>query len=157
MAFGIAAALQIFDDVLDAPGFQPAACRGIEPGCEPAIHSPASKGAAPPVLAKDILGRVTNPAMADTFDQVAAAIPVWALLLVRFEDTGLEKKEIPHSHEHAKVQREAQAWLRRFVLIRPKGREIGADRKNVVAREFREIGVWEGRIIARAVGRHAIA
>ena len=33
--------------------------------------------------------------------------------------------------------------------------EIGADRQNVVAGQLREIGVGEGRIVARAVGRHA--
>ena len=95
--------------------------------------------------------------MRDAFDEIAAAIPLRALVLVRLENAGPEEQEIPAPHHHAVIQRPAQLRRRRLVRKRRQRREIGADRQDVVARQFGEIRIGEGRIIARAVGRHAIA
>src|SRR5258707_7915345 len=103
MAARVAAALQIFDDVTGAPGFQPAALGAVEPRREPALHQPAAKGAAAPVGAEQVLGRVAGAAMRRARDEIAAAIPFRAFLLVRLEYAGPEEQEIPDAHHHAVI------------------------------------------------------
>src|ERR1700694_1673279 len=107
MAFAVAAALQIFDDVIDAPRFKPAALGAVEPRREPALHPTAAKGTAALVGAKNILGRVTCAAMRCPRDEIAAPIPCRAFLLVGLEDSGLEEQEIPDAHHHAVIERPA--------------------------------------------------
>src|SRR5258707_10877063 len=103
MAARVAAALQIFDDVTDAPGFQAAALGAVEPRCEPAQHQPAAKGAAAPVGAEQVLGRVAGAAMRGARDEIAAAIPFRGFLLARFEYPGPEEQEIPGAHDDAVI------------------------------------------------------
>ena len=91
--------------------------------------------------------------MAERLDQIAAAIPVRALALVRLDDTRREEQRVPGAHQHAIVQRPAQLRRRRSVADRRKRREIGTDRQDVVADQFRERGVREGRIIVRPAWR----
>src|ERR1700694_2076030 len=105
MALGAAPALQIFGDVLDAPGFEPAAVGGIEPRGEPAVDRAAAILLAALLRAKEILGRVAGAAMRRALDQIAAAIPFDALALVGLEDARPEEGEIPDAHQHAVVQR----------------------------------------------------
>src|SRR5215472_3398852 len=136
MALAVAAALQVFDDVLDAPRFEPAAHCAIEPRCEPVADHPAAESAATLVGTEDILGRVAGAAMAERLDQVAASVPVGPLLLIGLQDSGPEEEEIPQPHHNPEVEREAQGRRRRLVLHRWNGREISADRQNVVACEL---------------------
>ena len=116
MALAVAAALQIFDDVFHAPGFQPAARGAVEPRREHALHAAAAIGLAAFVGAKHVLRRVAGAAMADALDQIAAAIPFRALLLVRLQNAGLEEQPVPAAHHDAIVQRPAQFGRRRGVL-----------------------------------------
>ena len=95
--------------------------------------------------------------MADALDQIAAAIPFRALLLVRHQDAGLEEQPVPAAHHDAIVERKAQLGRARRIAHRRQRRQIGADRQNVLARQLREIRIGEGRVIARAVGRDAEA
>jgi len=95
--------------------------------------------------------------MAGAFDQVAAAIPVRALLLVRHQDARFEEQPVPAAHQHAVVQRPTQVRRRGGILHRRQRRQIGPDRQNVGAGEFGEIRIGEGRVVARAVGRDAEA
>src|SRR6202158_2117628 len=101
MALAVAAALQIFDDVIDAPRFQPATLGAVEPRREPALHQAAAKGAAALVGAKNVLGRVACAAMRRAGDEITAAIPFRAFLLVRLEDAGPGEQQIPGPHHFA--------------------------------------------------------
>ena len=95
--------------------------------------------------------------MRDALDQIAAAIPLRALLLVRHQNAGLEEQPVPAAHHDAIVERPAQLGRTRRMAHRRQRRQIGADGENVLARQFREIRIGEGRVIARAVARHAEA
>ena len=63
VAPAVAAALQIFGDVVDAPGFQPAALGAVEPRREPAIDQSAAIGPAAFVGAQNVLRRMAGAAM----------------------------------------------------------------------------------------------
>src|SRR6266404_8567597 len=89
-------------------------------------------------------------------DEIAAAIPFRAFLLVRFEYAGPEEQEIPGAHDDAVIQRPAQFRRRRTVGNRRQRREIGADRQQIVAGQFREVGIGKSRVIARTVAPHAV-
>src|SRR5260370_29140530 len=108
MAAGVAAALQIFNDVTDAPGFQAAALGAVEPRREPALHQPAAKGAAAPVGAEQVLGRVAGPATRRARDEISAAIPFRGFPLVRAGSAGPPEQYIPGAPDHAGLQRPAQ-------------------------------------------------
>ena len=95
--------------------------------------------------------------MAEPFDQIAAAIPLGALCWSGCKMPGWKNSQFQRAHHDAIVQRQAQFRRRRRVADRRQRREIGADRQNVVADQLGEIGVGEGRVIARAVGRDAKA
>ena len=95
--------------------------------------------------------------MADALDQIATAIPFRALLLVRHQNAGLEEQPVPAAHHDAIVERPAQFRRARRMLDRRQRRQIGADGKNVLSRQFCEIRIGEGRVIARAVARDAEA
>src|SRR5882724_2643460 len=98
MAFPVAAALQIFDDVVRAPGFQAGALSAVEAGREPAGHETARQGPPAPVRAKHVLRRVAGAAMRKPRDEISAAIPGRALVLVGLEDARLEEQVIPGPH-----------------------------------------------------------
>ena len=157
MANGIAASAEILGDIVDAPGFQPAARSAIQPRREPAVHRAAAIGLSALVRAEDVFGRVASAAMRRAGDQVAAAIPFRGFLLVRLEYAGPKEQIIPAAHHQAIVERPAQFRWPPLVAKRSKRAKIGADRQQVVAGEFGEIGVGEGRIIVGAIGRHAVA
>ena len=95
--------------------------------------------------------------MRDALDQIAAAIPLRALLLVRHQDAGLEEQPVPAAHHDAIVERPAQLRRARRIADRRQRRQIGPDGENVLAGQFGEIRIGEGRVIARAVARHAEA
>src|SRR4051794_7798269 len=107
MALGVAAALQIFDDVLDAPGPQPAALRAIKPRRKPAVDQAAAISLPALVGAEHVLWGMACAAMRGAFDQIGAAIPFLALLGIFLERAGLEEQPIPAAHHHAIVQRKA--------------------------------------------------
>ena len=86
MAAAVAATLQILNDVVGGPRFQPAARGSVEPWRKPAAGQAAAIFQAAPVGAEDIFRRVAHAAMRDTFDEIAAAIPLRALVLVRLEN-----------------------------------------------------------------------
>src|SRR5713101_1761219 len=81
---------------------------------------------------------------------------VRAFLLVRLEYARPEEQKIPAAHQHAVIERPAQFCLRPPVADRRKRKEVGADRQNIVADQFREIGVGECGVIARAVGPYSL-
>src|SRR5206468_6361014 len=91
MALGVAAALQIFGYVFHAPGFKAAARSAVQPWREHARDPPAATFLAASVRAKHVLRRMAGAAMGDALDQIAAAIPFRALLLVRHQNAGLEE------------------------------------------------------------------
>src|SRR6266446_3411202 len=103
MALAVAAALQILDDVIDAPRFEPAALRAVEPGSEPTLHQTAPESAATLVGAENVLGGVAGAAMRRARDEITAAIPFRAFLLVRLEYAGPEEQEIPGAHDDAVI------------------------------------------------------
>ncbi len=151
MAVPVAAALQIFGDVGGAPRFQPAARGAVEPGREHALDHAAPERLVLLFGAERVLRRVAGAAMGEGFDEVATAIPVRTLALVRLDDSRREEQCVPGAHQHAIVERPAQLRRRRLVVDRRQRREIGADRQDVVADQFREIRVREGRVIMRPV------
>ena len=157
MAPGVAAALQIFGDVFHAPGFQAAALGAVQPRREHAVDASAAVGLAVFVRAEQVLRRMAGAAMRDALDQIAAAIPLRALLLVRHQNAGLEEQPVPAAHHDAIVERPAQLGRTRRMAHRRQRRQIGADGENVLARQFREIRIGESRVIARTVARHAQA
>src|SRR4051794_18358419 len=151
MAPGVAPALKIFGDVLDAPRFQPGAGRAIEPWRVPAADLVTREGLRLLVRAKIVLRRMAGAAMAEPGDEIAAPIPGRALALVRLEQAGLEIHHVPDPHQAAIAKRPAQFWR---LVAAGHGRErseIGPDRQRVVLRHPREIGVGERRIIVGAV------
>src|SRR5207244_12032872 len=99
------------------------------------------------VGAERVPGRMAGAAMSDSLDEITAAIPFRALLLVGLEDARPEEQRIPDPHHHAVVQRPAQFWRGRLVADGCQHREIGADRQYVVPGEFSEIGGGECRVI----------
>src|SRR5712671_6571343 len=113
MAAAVAAALEIFDDVAHAPGFQAAARGAVEPWREHARDPPATERLAALVGAKDVLRRMAGAAMADTFDQIAAAIPFRALLLIGHQKAGLEEQPVPAAHDDPVIEGPAQLRQRR--------------------------------------------
>src|ERR1700674_4129433 len=131
MALAVAAALQIFDDVVRAPRFEPAAVGAIEPRRKPAVDQAAAKLLAALLGAEEIPGRVACAAMRGALDQIAAAIPFRALVLIRLEDAGPEEGKIPDPHQHAVVQRPTQLRGGWRVSHRRKRSEIGPDRQHV--------------------------
>ena len=154
MAAAVAAALQIFGDIVHAPGFQAAARGAIQSRREHALNQATAISLAAPVGAKDVLRRMAGAAMAGAFDQIATAIPFRALLLIGHQNARLEEQPVPAAHEDAIIQRPAQLRLTRRISHRRQRRQIGPDRENVMAGQFGEIRVGEGRVIARAVARH---
>ena len=100
---------------------------------------------------------MAGAAMRDALDQIAAAIPFRALLLVRHQDAGLEEQPVPAAHDDAIVERKAQLGRARRIAHRRQRRQIGADGKNVLPRQPGEMRIGEGRVIARTVARHAEA
>ncbi len=157
MAAAIAAALQIFDDVVDAPRFQAATRGAIEPRREPALHQAAAEQMVAFVGAEQVLGRVARTAMRHALDQIGAAIPVRAFLLIGLEYPGPEEQIIPDAHQCTVVERPSQVGRWRGIAERRQRRKIGADCEQVVAGKFREIGIGERRIVPRTVGRYALA
>jgi hypothetical protein len=79
MASAVAAALQIFGDIANAPRFQSAARRSVEARREPAVDQAAAIGSIPLLGAERVLRRVAGAAMRGTFDQVGTSIPRLAL------------------------------------------------------------------------------
>src|SRR5437879_1625104 len=108
MAPGVAAALQILRDVFHAPGFQATALSAVQPRREHACDPPAAILLAALAGAKHVLRRMAGAAMRDALDQVAAAIPFRALLLVRRQNAGLEEQPVPAAHHDAIIERPAQ-------------------------------------------------
>src|SRR6185437_10280006 len=155
MAFGVAAALQIFDDVIGAPGLQPTSRRTIQSGGKPAVDRGAGKSLATLFGAKYVLRGVARAAMADAFDQIAAAIPFGALALVRLEDAGPEKGVIPQPHQRPVIQRPAQLRGGWRIADRRQGIEIGANRQDVGSDDLGEMGIGKSRVIVVAVPAHA--
>ena len=95
--------------------------------------------------------------MAGALDQIAAAIPFRALLLIGHQNARLEEQPVPAAHDDAIVEGPAQLQRRRRVPDRRQRRQIGPDRQDVLAGQFREIRVGEGRVIARTVRCDAVA
>src|ERR1700737_3436110 len=93
--------------------------------------------------------------MRGTRDEITAAIPFRAFLLVRLEYAWPEEQIIPGPHHHAVVQRPAQFRRSLGILEWRQRRAIGPDRQQVVAGECREVWIGKRRVIARTVGRHA--
>jgi hypothetical protein len=79
MASGVAAALQIFGDVANAPRLQSAARRSVEARREPAVDQAAAIGSLPPLGAERVLRSVAGAAMRGAFGKVSASIPRLAL------------------------------------------------------------------------------
>src|SRR5882724_12646086 len=98
MAPAVAAALQIFDDVVKAPGFQPAALGGVKPRRKPALHEAAAKSLVASVGAERVFGRVACAAIGRAFDQISAPIPFRAPSRVVLERAALKEQEIPAAH-----------------------------------------------------------
>ncbi len=90
--------------------------------------------------------------MRGTRDEITAAIPFRAFLLVRFEYARPEEQIIPGPHHHAVIQRPAQFRRSLGIAEWRQRREIGPDRQQVVAGEFREVRIGKRRVIARTVG-----
>ena len=156
MAPAVASALQIFDDVVHTPGFQSAALGAVEPWSKPALHRGAAEGATALARAEHVLGRVASTAMRDAFDQIAAAVPFRAFLLVGLEDARPEEQPIPAPHHHAVIERPAQFRRRRAVLNWRERREVGADRQQVVADHLGEVGIGERGVVERTVAPYAV-
>src|SRR5581483_7154727 len=68
VAPGVAAAGEIFGDVVDAPGFQAAARGRVKPRREPAADHVAGEGAAALVGAEQVLRRMTCATMTEPLD-----------------------------------------------------------------------------------------
>src|SRR3954454_5615409 len=116
MAPGLAPALKILGDVLDAPRFQPGAGGAIEPWRVPAADLVAREGLRLLVRPKIVLRRMAGAAMAEPGDEITAPIPRRALALVRLEQARLEIHHIPDPHQAAIAKRPAQ--FRRLVAAR---------------------------------------
>src|SRR5262249_62277642 len=99
---------------------------------------------------------MAGAAKAAALDEIAAAIPFSALRLIGDDDARLEVKPVPQPHPDTEVEGKAQFRLRYAVAHRLKRRKVGADCQNVVAGQLCEIGVGEGRIVARSVRRNAL-
>src|SRR5205814_5419100 len=66
--------------------------------------------------------------MCDALDQIAAAIPLRALLLIGHQNAGLEEQPVPAPHHHAVVERPAQlGFARRIEIGRASCREKSVD------------------------------
>src|SRR5258708_3462624 len=108
------------------------------------------------VCAEHVFGRVAGAAMRGTRDEITAAIPFRAFLLVRLEYAWPEEHIVPGPHHHAVIQRPAQFRRPLGILEWRQRREIGPDRQQVIAGEFRETRIGKRRVIARTVRRHAV-
>ena len=95
--------------------------------------------------------------MRRAFDQITAAIPFRALVLIRLEYARPEEGKIPGAHQRAVVQRPAQlrGWWR--VSDRRERIEIGPDRQRIGLYHFCEMRVGERGVVTRAVRRDAEA
>ena len=95
--------------------------------------APPPKASAAPVGAEHVLRRMARAAMRHALDQIAAAIPFRALLLVGLEDAGPEEQPIP---DRASPRGSSAASAIRGggvrVANRRQRREIGADRQDVL-------------------------
>ena len=156
MAFRATAALEIVDDVGDAPRFQPAARGCIEPWRVPAIHRAAFERAIGAIGTEGILRRMTCAAVAGAIDQICAAIPFRALCRVESECARLEEQRIPAAHDDPMIEWPSQRHRGAGVADCRQCREIGFDRQHVRAGHSREIGIGKRRIVARAVRRDAV-
>src|SRR4051794_35088594 len=147
MAPGVAPALKIFGDVLDAPRFQPGAGRAIEPWRVPAADLVAREGLRLLVRAKIVLRRMAGAAMAEPGDEIAAPIPGRALALVRLEQAGFEIHHVPDPHQAAIAKRPAQFWR---LVVAGGGRErsqVGPGRPRGGPRHPPGIGGGGSRVI----------
>src|SRR5689334_6626338 len=135
MASGVAAACEVLDDVVHAPGFESAANSAVQPRRKPAVDRSTPEGAVTLVRAEDVFRRVACAAMGGASDQIAAAIPFRTFLLVRLEDAWFEEQEIPAAHHESMVERPPQFRRGPLVADGSKRREIGTDREQVVAGE----------------------
>src|SRR4051794_10139251 len=97
---------------------------------------------------------MARAAMRGTLDQITAAIPVSALVLIGFEDARLQEKPVPGAHHNAVVKWPAQLRLLRGVAERRQGGEVSPDCEQIITRHFREIGIGERRVIKRAIWRY---
>src|SRR6202022_752522 len=95
VALAVTAARKILGDVIDAPRLQSAALGAVEPRREPTRDPPAAEPPAALVGTEYVFRRVAGAAMRKRGDEIAAAIPGRALILVRLEDAGPEEQKIP--------------------------------------------------------------
>src|SRR3569832_1003782 len=157
MAVGIASALKVFGNIIHAPRFQPAVLCAVEARRKPSVDPTAGKSCVLPFGAEKALRCVAGAAKAEAFDQIAAAIPLSAFVLVGLENARTEESEVPQSHQRTIVQLPIELASRRRVVDGIERLEVGAEREDVVARYFREMRVGERRVFGRAIRPLAIA
>ena len=102
--------------------------------------------------AQRVARRVAGAAMAETFDQIGAAIPLRVPGRVRCEGLLVEEKHVPAEHAPADVEREMHlAGLVRLLDRRHALHEIGIERLDVLVRHLGEGGIGHRRIKIMAV------
>ena len=92
---------------------------------------------------QQVARRMAGPAMAESRDQVSAAIPFRRLGQIDAEAPGFEVQGIPQHHRPA--HREQQAVLGRSVAHRRHRTKIGVDRHDFGVADFRKRRVGKGR------------
>src|SRR3569832_960986 len=116
MAVGIASALKVFGDIIHAPRFQPAVLCAVEARRKPSVDPAASKSCVLKFGAEKALRCMAGAAMAEAFDQIAAAIPLSAFVLGGLENARTEEGKVPQPHQRTIVQRPIELASRRRVI-----------------------------------------
>src|SRR5579859_4050745 len=146
---------QVGDDVVGAPVLEAMATGVGDVGREPTLDRTALQEFTGLVPARDVLRCVAGPAMHEALDQIGPAVPFGALLGHRVKRPGPIEELVPRDHPVTDVERKRQRVSANAILNRLRGREIGADRDQIVARHARVIGIGHRGIKMRAVAADA--
>src|ERR1700722_3276316 len=126
-------------------------------GRKPALQVEAAQIVAGLVAAEKGFRRVASRAMPRTLHQISAAIPSRRLLGVGLEFAFSEIQRIPGPHRQTDVERERQRVRFDRLVYRLDGREISADRQNVVTGHLGVGGKRHRGVEPTAVRPHTLA
>ena len=95
--------------------------------------------------------------MAETLDEIGAAVPCGALRRIRGEGLGFMEQRVPAGHQRANIKRDGEGGLRSFGADRRLGHQMGIERLEVGLGGFGKGRIGKRRIEMPAVARDTFA
>src|SRR3984957_13930498 len=133
---------QIFGELINGPVMR-SDKRRVERGRIPAFGGTAGVGTALLFTTKRIARRVTGSAMSQSLDQIAAAIPFYALAGVFFQEGLAKKQNFPSGDDRAEAE-----WKRKLIC-----RDNVADRRYAHQERIEGVNIFICRLGEMIIGK----